>query len=64
MENIVKRYELDMEKHERKIKKMIDMDKKGIKYDPNEIELTDEEPDKGTPVERLADLRKYKDLNK
>ena len=43
MENLKKKYELDMNRHERKLAKMEKLEKAGVTYDYDDIKLTDDE---------------------
>ena len=51
MENLQKKYERDMKRIDKKLLKMAELDKKGVAYDPDEVEVTDSEPEQETPVE-------------
>lgn len=42
-DNLIKKYERDMLKHEKKMAKMREMDKKGIDYNIDEIEVSEDE---------------------
>lgn len=48
MNNLIKKYEYDMEKFERKLAKMDEYEKKGINYDMDDIKLTDDEEEGGS----------------
>lgn len=63
MENLKKKYELDMRRHERKLEKMQKLEKAGITYDIDDIKLTDDEEGSGDFIERKAEerLRKSKE---
>jgi hypothetical protein len=45
MENLIKRYNRDMERYEKKLAKMKELDKKGIQYELEDIIVTEDEED-------------------
>lgn len=58
MENLIKKYEYDMQRHERKLKKIDELEKQGQPYDVDDIKLSDDEENKsGDYIERLAEER-------
>jgi hypothetical protein len=57
MENLIKKYEYDMQRHEKKLAKMKELESKGIfNYDIDEIKVSDDEKE-GDYIERLAEER-------
>ena len=46
MENLIKKYEYDMNRYEKKIAKMEKLDKQGIDYNADEISVTEDEGEK------------------
>jgi hypothetical protein len=64
MENLIKKFEYDMERQEKKLAKMKEMEKKGASnYDIDDIKLSDDEKE-GDYFERMAEerMRKAKDF--
>ena len=60
MENLIKKFEYDMERQEKKLEKMRQMEKKGVSnYDIDEIKLSDDEKE-GDYFERMAEERMKK----
>lgn len=58
MDNLMKKYEYDMNRHEKKLKKMGELEKTGQPYDIDDIKLSDDEEGKeGDYIERLAEER-------
>jgi hypothetical protein len=55
MENLIKKYEYDMERHERRIAKMKKLEAEGQRFDIDDIVLSDDE--KGDYIERMAEAR-------
>ena len=47
MDNLIKKYERDMAKYEKKFAKMRELDKKGIDYDPEDIVVSEDEREEG-----------------
>jgi hypothetical protein len=44
MENLIKKYEYDMERHEKKLQKMKSLEKSGVSnYDIDDIKVSDDE---------------------
>jgi hypothetical protein len=43
MENLVKKYQFDMERHEKKMRKIKALEKAGTPYDVDDVKLTDDE---------------------
>ena len=61
MENLIAKYNFDMKRHEKKILRMRQLDKQGKTYDPEEIEVSDDEEEKEfmkTLDQRKAQKRK------
>ena len=57
MDNLIKKYEFDMQRHEKKLAKMKELESKGVSnYDIDEIKLSDDEKE-GDYIERLAEER-------
>jgi hypothetical protein len=57
MENLIKKYEFDMLREEKRLAKMRELEKKGINnYDIDDIKLSDDERE-GDYIERLAEER-------
>lgn len=56
MENLIKKYEYDMKRHEKKLQKMQEMESKGVPYDIDDIQVSDDERE-GDYIERLAEER-------
>jgi len=60
MENLIKKFQYDMDRHERKLEKMKSLEKKGVSnYDIDDIKLTDDE-NEGDYFERMAEERMRK----
>jgi len=60
MENLIKKFQYDMDRHERKLEKMKSLEKKGVSnYDIDDIKLTDDEKE-GDYFERMAEERMRK----
>ena len=60
MENLIKKFEYDMERQEKKLAKMRSMEKKGVSnYDIDDIKLSDDEKE-GDYFERMAEERMRK----
>lgn len=58
MENLIKKYEYDMERYEKQLKKMEQLDKSGQPYDQDDVKLSDdEEAKKGDYIDTLAEER-------
>lgn len=47
--NLIKKYERDMQRYEKKMKKMKMLDKQGIDYEADDIQVTDDEAEQETP---------------
>lgn len=63
MDNLIKKYEYDMQRHEKRFAKMKQLESEGKHYDMEDIALSDDE--KGDYIERLAEarLREKKDYD-
>ena len=60
MDNLIKKFQFDMERHEKKLEKMKQMEKKGVSnYDIDDIKLSDDEKE-GDYFERIAEERMRK----
>lgn len=58
MDNLIKKYEYDMERNEKKMKKINELEKAGKEYDIDDIKLSDDEEGKSKDyIERLAEKR-------
>jgi hypothetical protein len=55
MENLIKKYNYDMSKYEKKLKKIEQLEKAGQPYDADDIKLSDDE--EGDYIERQAEER-------
>jgi phage shock protein A len=55
MDNLIKKYEYDMQRHEKRFAKMKQLESEGKHYDIDDIALSDDE--KGDFIERLAEAR-------
>ena len=60
MDNLIKKYERDMAKYEKKFAKMRELDKKGIDYDPEDIVVSEDEREEGLN-ETESEIRKKND---
>lgn len=61
MENLIKKYQHDIERHEKKLEKIKALEKKGVSnYDIDDIKLSDDENEKGEYFERMAEERMRK----
>ena len=56
MDNLIKKYQHDMERHEKKFAKMKELEKTGKNYDLEDIVLSDDEKE-GDFIERMAEER-------
>jgi hypothetical protein len=57
MENLMKKYEFDMQRYEKKMTKIKELEKKGVNnYDIDDIKVSDDERE-GDYIERLAEER-------
>jgi len=57
MDNLMKKYEFDMQRYEKKMAKIKELEKKGVNnYDIDDIKVSDDERE-GDYIERLAEER-------
>ena len=55
MDNLIKKYEYDMLRHERKLRKMKEFEAQGKAYDLDDIKLSDDEAEEFDFLERRSD---------
>ena len=60
MENLIKKYDYDMDKEEKRKRRMKQMDEQGIKYNPDEVVVSDDEG-KEDPFRLTHKPMKYED---